>query len=104
MLLKIIARWFLKDSQIKLRGHGIKVIKNIGLNTFIGIPLFVRAEAVDLNRNATPLGIQLADEKSHLLIDVWVGLEITLDVGAKGADIGKASAVHSVIETGLPDF
>lgn len=79
----------------------MEVIEDVGLDSFVGVPFFVRTEAVNLNRDTTSGGAELADEEGHLLIDLRVSFEVALDISAEGSDVGEATAVHAVFEADL---
>ena len=102
--LEIAAGGILEDSQVEFGQDGQDMVKNIGLDGFIIGPGLVPAEHIDLN--GEPLGgrRQMPHQERHILADLSMIGQVSLEVGAKDADIGLPTAVRhrGVIKMMLP--
>ncbi len=56
----ILAQGVLEQAQVELRGEGGDVGDDLGLQLFVGHPIDIRREAVELHRKAPLGGLQLA--------------------------------------------
>ena len=69
------------------------MIKNVGLDRFVGSPSDVRAENINFDGQAVLTGSQLANQERHLLTHHRVVRQVGLNVGSKGPDVGHSPAV-----------
>ena len=72
------------------------MIEDIGLNVFVRGPLNVVTEAIDLDRQAFGGRLQLPHDQCHVLVNLRMMLEVVVDIGAEGADVGELSQVYIV--------
>ena len=81
--------WALIDSEAEIWGDSHKVVKDIGLLSFIDIPYLVTCEEIHLYREAIWGGLLLSDYDIQILIHIRVLMQITLYIKAVKLNVCK---------------
>ena len=92
---QITARDILEDAEPEFRDYGQNMVEYVGLNAFVGNPVFYRGEEIEFDRNTGFRRLQLADHAGQFLADLRETFQVIDQVGAKYADIRLPPAVYT---------
>lgn len=92
---QITARDILEDAESEFRDYGQHMVEYVGLNAFVGNPVFHGGEEIKFDRNTGFCRLQLADHASQFLTDLREAFQIIDQVGAKHTYIRLSTAVYA---------
>ena len=72
------------------------MVEKVALDVFVGRPFLFAAENVNLNWNAKLSRLQLSHNHGHVVVDVWIAVDVFAQVSPENAEVGLLSSVDDL--------
>lgn len=72
------------------------MVEKVALYVFVIDPSLFVAENVNLNWNAIFCGLQLSHNHGHIVVDVWIVVDVFAQVSPENAEVGLLSSVDDL--------